>query len=210
MKLQLALDMVDVAEAKEIIQEVKDYIDIVEIGTPFAIKSGISALTELKEEFPDLTFLADLKIMDAGEYEAKVAFDAGADIVTVLGVSNDVTISNTVKVAKQYNGKVLADLIEVKDIKKRAVELEELGVDYLCIHTAFDVQGLGKDPLEELKELVSCVDSSKAAVAGGVNLSTIGDIAKLNPEIIIVGGALTRPDDKKAVAKKMKDTMKNI
>jgi len=29
--------------------------------------------------------LADLKIMDAGEHEANLAFEAGADIVTVLG-----------------------------------------------------------------------------------------------------------------------------
>ena len=41
---------------------------------------------------PTATLLADLKIVDAGELEAQIGFDAGADIVTVLGVAHDVTI----------------------------------------------------------------------------------------------------------------------
>ena len=33
MELQLALDLVNISEAKEVVQEVQEYIDIVEIGT---------------------------------------------------------------------------------------------------------------------------------------------------------------------------------
>ena len=39
----------------------------------------------IKERFPCLEVLCDTKIMDAGAYEARLAFEAGADYVTVLG-----------------------------------------------------------------------------------------------------------------------------
>lgn len=57
--------------------------------------------------------LADLKIMDAGEHEASLAFAAGADIVTVLGLSADSTVSGAVAAARAAGGGrlVMADMI---------------------------------------------------------------------------------------------------
>ena len=46
-------------------------------------------------------YRADLKIMDAGEHEANLAFNAGADIVTVLGVAHDETIRGVVRAARR-------------------------------------------------------------------------------------------------------------
>ncbi|EDW4537521.1 3-hexulose-6-phosphate synthase, partial [Salmonella enterica subsp. enterica] len=65
MKLQLALDLVDIPGAKQLVAEVQEHIDIVEIGTPVVINEGLRAVKEIKEAFPSLTVLADLKIMDA-------------------------------------------------------------------------------------------------------------------------------------------------
>lgn len=65
MQLQLALDLVNIPEAKELVKEVEEYVDIVEIGTPVIINEGLRAVKEIKEAFPHLTVLADLKIMDA-------------------------------------------------------------------------------------------------------------------------------------------------
>ncbi len=42
---------------------------------------------------------ADLKTMDAGEPEAEIAFEAGADLVSVLGSADDSTIAGAVKAA---------------------------------------------------------------------------------------------------------------
>ena len=39
--------------------------------------------------------------MDAGEHEANLAFNAGADIVTVLGVAHDETIRGVVRAARR-------------------------------------------------------------------------------------------------------------
>ena len=37
MELQLALDLVNISQAKEVVKEVEEHIDIVEIGTPVVI-----------------------------------------------------------------------------------------------------------------------------------------------------------------------------
>lgn len=96
MELQLALDLVNIPEAKEVVAEVAEFIDIVEIGTPVVINEGLHAVKAIKEAFPHLRVLADLKIMDAGGYEVMKASEAGADIITVLGVSDDSTIKGAV------------------------------------------------------------------------------------------------------------------
>jgi 3-hexulose-6-phosphate synthase len=79
MELQLALDLVDIPGAKQVVKEIAEYIDIVEIGTPVVINEGLRAVKEMKEAFPNMRILADLKIMDAGGYEVMKASEAGAD-----------------------------------------------------------------------------------------------------------------------------------
>ncbi|MCL6633635.1 MAG: orotidine 5'-phosphate decarboxylase, partial [Alicyclobacillus herbarius] len=54
MKLQLALDLVNIPEGIELVKEVQEYIDIVEIGTPVVINEGLHAVKAMKEAFPSL------------------------------------------------------------------------------------------------------------------------------------------------------------
>jgi 3-hexulose-6-phosphate synthase len=200
MKLQIALDLQDSEKALAIVDQIHDIIDIVEVGTPLVLHDGMVPVRLIKEKYPRLTVLADTKIVDGGGPECADACKAGADIVTVLALAANETIEAAVKAAHQMGRKVLADLISVGDIPRRAREIEKLGVDYIGVHTAFDVQGTGRTPLGDLKELVSAVPAEKAAVAGGVKLAAIPDYKALNPAIIIAGGALTgAPDIRKAV-----------
>jgi len=207
MELLMALDFITLPGAKALLKEVGDSIDIVEIGTPFIVQEGIKAVKEIRKEFPGLKIMADLKIMDAGEYEAKMAFEAGADIVTVLGVSDNATIKAAVEQGKKFNKSIMIDMIGVEDIEKRTAEIDKLGVDYICVHTAFDIQSTGKNPLDELQIVKSVVKNAKPAVAGGVKLSTIQDVVKENPAIVIVGGGITSQVDKRKVALEMQKIM---
>ena len=87
MKLQVALDTLTLEDCLTLLEETKGSVDIAEVGTPFIIEEGMRPVREFKKHFPDIEVLADAKIMDAGELEAETAFKAGADIVTVLGLS---------------------------------------------------------------------------------------------------------------------------
>ncbi|CAM4448078.1 3-hexulose-6-phosphate synthase [Paenibacillus macerans] len=203
MELQLALDLVNIPEAKQIVAEVQEHIDIVEIGTPVVINEGLRAVKEIKEQFPSLKVLADLKVMDAGAYEVMKAAEAGADIVTILGATDDATIRGAVEEAKKHNTKILVDMINVKDIETRAREIDALGVDYICVHTGYDLQAEGQSPFEQLRIIKNVVKNSKTAVAGGIKLDTLPDVVKANPDLVIVGGGITGQADKKAVAAEM-------
>ena len=130
MKLQTALDTPTLRQCIDLLEKTRGYVDIAEVGTPFIIEEGMVPVRTLKERFPEIEVLADAKIMDAGEFEADKCFDAGADIVTVLGVSNDETIKGVVRSARKHNGKVMVDMIAVKNLVERTREIDQMGVDY--------------------------------------------------------------------------------
>ena len=52
---------------------------------------------------------------------------------------------------------VMVDLINTADPAARAAEVEALGVDIVCVHTAFDVQH-HSDPLQELRAVRGAVN----------------------------------------------------
>ncbi|NCB32596.1 MAG: 3-hexulose-6-phosphate synthase [Erysipelotrichia bacterium] len=207
MKLQAALDTLTLDQCIQLLKETRGFIDIAEIGTPFIIEQGMVPVRAIKKIIPELTVLADAKIMDAGEYEADKCFDAGADIVTVLAAANNATILGAVKSAKRHGTKVMVDMIEIEDLAKRAREVDYLGVDYVCVHTAFDIQNTGKNPLEDLKIVNAVLRNAKSAVAGGVKLSTIDTIVEEGAEIIVVGGAICTAENPSAAAEELKSRL---
>jgi 3-hexulose-6-phosphate synthase len=207
MELQLALDLVDIPEAIEIVKEVEEYIDIVEIGTPIVKIWGLEAVKQMKEAFPNLRVLADLKTMDAAAYEVMKASEAGADIVTVLAAAEDLTIKGAVDEAKKQGKQVLVDMIAVKNLEERAKEIDAMGVDYICVHTGYDLQAVGKNSFEDLKKIKAVVKNAKTAIAGGIKLETLPEAIKAQPDLVIVGGGIAGQKDKKAVAAKMKEML---
>ncbi|MDW4511141.1 3-hexulose-6-phosphate synthase [Priestia megaterium] len=208
MELQLALDLVNISEAKEVVQEVQEYIDIVEIGTPVVINEGLKAVKEIKEAFPSLKVLADLKIMDAGAYEVMKASEAGASIITILGATDDSTIKGAVEEAKKQGTQILVDMINVKNLEQRAKEVDALGVDYICVHTGYDLQAEGETPFDQLQTIKRVVKNAKTAVAGGIKLNTLPEIVQSQPDLVIVGGGITSEKDKRNVAEEMKKVVK--
>ncbi|MBP1966592.1 3-hexulose-6-phosphate synthase [Paenibacillus aceris] len=208
MELQLALDLVDIPQAKQLVKEVESYIDIVEIGTPVVINEGLRAVKEIKEAFPNLKVLADLKIMDAAGYEVMKASEAGADIVTVLGVSEDMTIKGAVEEARKQGKQILVDMISVKNLEKRAQEIDALGVDYICVHTGYDLQAVGKNSFDDLLTIKRVVKQAKTAIAGGIKLSSLPEVIKANPDLVIVGGGITGQENKQAAAAEMQKLIK--
>ncbi|OMF37305.1 3-hexulose-6-phosphate synthase [Paenibacillus sp. FSL H8-0548] len=208
MKLQLALDLVDIPGAIELVKQVESFVDIVEIGTPIVINEGLHAVKALKEAFPNLSVLADLKIMDAGGYEVMKAAEAGADIVTILGVAEDASIKGAVEEAKKQGKQILVDMIAVKNLAERAAQVDSFGVDYICVHTGYDLQAEGQNSFEDLRTIKSVVKNAKVAVAGGIKLSTLPEVIAAGPDLVIVGGGITGQADIKAAASEMQQLIK--
>ena len=185
-------------------KDIHPFVDIVEVGTPFLIDAGREAVRQIKKYYPDLEVLCDAKIMDAGAYEAQLAYDAGAEYVTVLGITDDLTIKGCVEQAQKQKRQVMVDLICVQNFSERVPAIESLGVDIIAVHTGADQQHAGRTPLEDLKELKQYTKKVQVAVAGGINSETIGDYVALEPEIVIVGSGILNAADPVKAAKTIK------
>lgn len=209
MELQLAIDLLNKEDAAELAQKVTDYVDIVEIGTPIVINEGLSAVQHLKDNVKDkdVKVLADLKIMDAADYEVSQAVKYGADVVTILGVAEDESIKNAIEEAHKHGKQLLVDLIAVQDLEKRAKEIDAMGADYIAVHTGYDLQAQGQSPLESLRKVKSVIRQSKVAVAGGIKPDTIEEVAAEQPDLIIVGGGIANADDPAEAAKQCREIM---
>jgi 3-hexulose-6-phosphate synthase len=204
-QLQVALDGTW-EQALDVVRRVVDLVDIVEIGTPLLYREGINVVPRVHELAPTAALLADLKIMDAGDEEASIAFGAGCTYVTVMGVANDKTIRGCVDAARRYGRKIVADMMQVEhpDIRGRA--LLDMGCDILCAHTAFD-QLADSSPLAALRLLREALPDAQLAVAGGVSLRTISAVLAERPDIIVVGGAIARAADPAQVARALRTHM---
>jgi 3-hexulose-6-phosphate synthase len=195
MQLQLALDLCTIDEALAMLREVHDLVDITEVGTPMILRDGMAAVSAVRRQHPTMTVLADLKIIDAGEHEAALGVEGGADIITVLGAADDATIRGAVKAAAQHKRMVMADMITIDDVAGRAVELVGLGVDLVCVHTAYDRHVTGADPLEDLMSVAAQLEPRQMAVAGGINEEKLMQVRPYQPAVVVVGGAITSAPD---------------
>ena len=194
-KLQVALDFLELESALGLLAKVNTFADIIEIGTPSVIRYGLEAVRRIKQNYAAKLLLADLKIMDAGEGEARLGFEAGASIVTVMGVAHDETIEGAVRAARKFGGRIMADLMSVPSPALRAQELEKLGCDILCVHTATDAHHSGGRALESVRLLRSELSKALIAVAGGIDLSSAATACESGADILVVGSGIVKAGD---------------
>lgn len=207
-RLQLALDG-ELDAALEILETANSHIDIAEIGTPLVFREGMRAVRKVRAAYPQLEVVADLKIMDAGAAEAEIAFDAGADCVTVMGVASDATIRGALQCAGRCGKRVMIDMMQVSPLLDRARQLRRMGCVLLCVHTAHDLQSAQDSPWRQLADLRAAMPDAGLAIAGGVKLETLDDILPLRPQVIIVGSAITGAADPARAAQRMYDRIHN-
>ena len=83
--LQVALDLLNEHRALTIAQEsINGGADWLEVGTPLIKSEGMGTIRKLKELFPKITLVADMKTMDTGALETEMAAKAGAEIICIL------------------------------------------------------------------------------------------------------------------------------
>ncbi|MDR3283315.1 MAG: orotidine 5'-phosphate decarboxylase [Candidatus Methanoplasma sp.] len=206
--LQVALDLMQLNRATAIAREaVEGGAEWIEVGTPLMKSEGAEAIRAMRREFPGLKIVADTKTMDTGAFEVEIAAKAGADVVTVLGLADDSTISEAVSAGRKYGAEVMIDLINVKDKVKRAKEVESLGASYVCLHMGVDAQMKGRAaPVDLLREIVNGT-SVPVAVAGGVTADAARAYVEAGASVVVVGGGIVKAANVKEAAAAIKKAM---
>ncbi len=199
MKLQIAFDFIDLDEGLRIASETSPYADWLEVGTSLIKSAGIVAVRRFKGGFPKKEIVADMKILDAGERETRLACESGADIVVVEACASDGTVSDVVRVAHDLGKKVMYDLLGTADVIVAAQRGRELGVDYLCFHKSTDERGIAGFTAE-FKE-VAQAGGLPLVVAGRINEENLAEVMNVGPETLIVGSAITQASDPASAAR---------
>ena len=210
MKLQLAYDLGTYEELYAFMEEIEEAIDIIEIGTPVILREGVSQIENVKKRFPDKLIFADLKIMDAGELEADIGFQAGADMVSVLGLASKKTIEAAKNSAIQWNRKIMIDMINLEDPIMKWADFMEMGMDYGCLHTAHDDVTDGENSLETVKKFHETHGGQQISVAGGIDPEKIRNLKSCQPEILVVGSYITTAVDPSKAVKTIRQVMNEI
>ena len=214
MQLQLALDFVELEPALAIAQKAQEHVDILEAGTPLIKACGLKSVRQLRQQFPEKIIDADMKAADVGELETKIAAEAGANLVHVLGITPLETITEAVEEAgKHENLKIVVDLSGIKELigldglQKRIKEIEKIGAHYLEVHTTISQQRQGQAPFDDIRAIAK-MTSLPLAVAGGITPETAANLKGIpNLEVVIVGGGITKAADPAAAAKQIKETI---
>jgi 3-hexulose-6-phosphate synthase/6-phospho-3-hexuloisomerase len=166
----------------------------------------MDVIRKLREAFPDKTIIADMKITDTGAMEVEMGAKAGADIIVVLASADDSTILESVRAARKYGVKIMADLISANEPVFRSMEVEKLGVDYINVHAGIDQQMEGHDSLSIMKEVVRKVNIP-VAIAGGLDAASCAEAVSAGADIVIVGGNIVRSSNVTASAKTIRGSV---
>lgn len=207
MKLQVALDYFSINEALKLMEKIHPYVDIVEIGSPLMYADGFHAIAEIKNSYPEKLVLADAKIVDGGYDIASRLFEKGADIVTSIGMTNNETLSGLVRAARERGRWAMVDTIGVPNLAERARELEDMGFDYILVHTAHDMLNCISAPIEALRIIKKSVGRAKVGISGGITPSQMPEIVAEQPDWVVVGSSLTLARDPELIAREFHQYM---
>ena len=196
--VQISLDLIDLNEAlTTAAMALRAGVDWLEAGTPFILAEGLHGVKKLRETFPGIPIVADLKTMDGGYLEAEMMAKAGATHVVVMARAHEETIKCVVKAGRDFGIKVMGDNLGCPDMVDAAKWLEDLGCDYIVHHIGYDerrgIAAMGKrmpSPLDQLREVVAAVKIPVQAV-GGLSLEQAIQCPLYGAPLVVLGAPLT-------------------
>jgi len=206
--LQVALDCAHLAKARQLAeileQELSGLIYLCEAGTPLikneGLKNIIPALRAVVGK--NIKVVADLKTLDTGALEVELAHKAGADIVGISGAAEYETIDAALSKAKECKMPIMIDSISTENIKGRLDWIierikhynQQEGLAIFEYHIPIDIQKKSRD-FSRIRE-VSTQSGIPVAAAGGLDENSIPEVLGYGAKICVVGGAITRPDNR--------------
>jgi len=207
--LQIALDTFDLPTALGPLQKAHQHIDVIEVGTILCLSVGMEAVRIIRSLYPEKTILADVRIAEAGSIISKMAYDAGADWVSVVSGAAPDTAEVVLKEARSRGKDVQIELSDgwTWDMARKWAGL---GIQQVITHRSRDAEAKGElswsqqdiDTVHKLAEM-----GFKVTVTGGVKPADIPRFGGTPVYIFIAGRAIVKADDPAAAAKAFQDVI---
>lgn len=205
-KLQIALDTYDLPSALSPLQKAAAHIDVIECGTILCLAEGMHAVRVIRSLFPDKLILADVRIVEAGSLISKMAFDAGADWVSVVSGATLNTVEAVIKEAAKHHGDVQIELIDGWTWEQ-AQQWRALGIQQVITHRSRDGEAKGEltwsqRDFDEIRRLADL--GFKVTVTGGVKPADVSLFAGVPVYVFIAGRGIYAAADPAAAAQQFK------
>ncbi|RIY35318.1 3-keto-L-gulonate-6-phosphate decarboxylase UlaD [Psittacicella gerlachiana] len=191
--LQIALDSLNLEQARETANKVASFVDIIEVGTILAFAEGMKAVETIRKEHPNHTVVCDLKTTDGGAILAKMAFTAGADWLTVSAAAHIATIEACKKVADEFGREIQIEIYgnwTYEDAKAWV----DLGITQAIYHRSRDAELAGRGWEEEdLVKMRTLSDLGlELSITGGIVPEDIHLFKGIKAKAFIAGRALAK------------------
>ena len=195
--LQVAFDLVDLSEVKRVLAALPDSDHLlIEVGTPLVKMLGIQVVREIRAIRPGAFVILDLKTLDTGNLEVRLAADSTADAVVISGLAPKKTLELSINEARKTGIYSIIDMLNVND---PFAVLKDLAVlpDVVELHRAIDNENSSHawQNISEMKALAKPDRKLLVAVAGGIRVDTVGQALAAGADVIVVGRAITRSKD---------------
>lgn len=200
--LQLALDTFDLPSALAPMQRASSHIDVVEAGTILCYAEGMHAVRALRALYPEKILLADVRIAEAGSIIAKLAFEAGANWVSVVSGATPATVEVVLAEAKRHDGDVQLELIDGWTWEQ-AADWRSMGIRQVIAHRSRDGEALGDlswkpHHFDDIRRLADF--GFQVTIAGGVEVADLPLFAGVPVHVFTVGRAIRNAADPNAAA----------
>lgn len=189
--IQIALDQTEGKSAIEVAQQVQEYVDIIEVGTILAFAEGMSIVKKLREQHPNHIMVCDMKITDGGAILARMAFESGADWITVSAAAHIATIAACKQIADDFNGEIQIELYGHWTFDD-AKAWRDLGIKQVIYHRSRDAElagvGWSKNDLLKMKALSDL--GLELSITGGIVPDDVHLFQGICAKTLIAGRAL--------------------
>jgi bifunctional enzyme Fae/Hps len=201
--LQVALDLVDLSVVRKVLSQLPDSDHLlIEVGTPLVKKFGAQVVKEIRNVRPSSFVVLDLKTLDTGNLEVRLAADSTADAVVISGLAPKKTLELAIREARKTGIYSVIDMLNVPDALAVLRSLSALP-DVVEMHRAIDQEAEKHnwEVIGEIKELAAGSDRKiLVAVAGGIRVDTVASALKSGADIVVTGRAITGSKDVKDAA----------
>jgi bifunctional enzyme Fae/Hps len=192
--LQVALDLVEMRSVERVLNEVprNDHV-IIEAGTPLIKQFGLAVISQMRKIRPDAFIIADLKTLDTGHLEARMAANASADAVVVSGLAPVATLVKAILEAKKTGIYSIIDMLNVSDPAAviKALAKENAVPDIVEMHRAIDAEGTEYNWGDIPAIRKAAGKKILVATAGGIRLDKVALARGSGADIVVVGRAIT-------------------